>query len=101
MDEDLFYVYILTNKNHKVLYIGYSNNLKRQLKEHQSGNAKKSFTRRYNVYKLIYFEVFKYPMKAIKREKQIKKWNREWKTNLINDMNPDWEDWSWRLESLA
>lgn len=72
IEEELFYVYILTNKNHTVLYIGFSNNLKRRLKEHQSRKAKKSFTKRYNVDKLIYFETFKYPMQAIRRERQIK-----------------------------
>ena len=95
-DETLFYVYILTNKNHTVLYVGVTSNLKNRLKQHHNG-SKSSFTKRYNVDKLVYFESTRYINNAIKREKQIKKWNREWKINLINDINPDWKDISCRL----
>ena len=96
--QELFYVYILTNKNHSTLYIGFTANLKRRLIQHRS-KSNKGFTSRYNVHKLVYFETFKYPHEAIKREKQLKKWNREWKFNLINANNPSWEDWSWRIKS--
>ncbi|RZT00170.1 GIY-YIG nuclease family protein [Aquimarina brevivitae] len=95
-DETLFYVYILTNKNHTVLYVGVTSDLKNRLKQHHNG-SKGSFTKRYKVDKLVYFESTKYINNAIKREKQIKKWNREWKINLINDINSDWEDISYRL----
>ncbi|MBP2830770.1 GIY-YIG nuclease family protein [Aquimarina sp. U1-2] len=95
-DDVIFYVYILTNKNHTVLYVGMTNNLKIRLKQHQS-RVTKSFTKRYNLDKLVYFETTRYVNNAIKKEKQIKKWNRQWKINLINDINPDWDDLSSRL----
>ena len=90
---DLHYIYILTNKNHTVLYIGRSKQLKIRLKQHIN-NSSKTFTGKYNVKKLVYFETTKYVNNSIKRERQIKKWNREWKENLIKDMNPDWKDLS-------
>lgn len=96
MDE-LFYTYILTNKNHTVLYIGGTNDLKRRLKQHKQ-KSNKGFSGKYNVEKLVYFESSPYVENAIKREKQLKKWNRSWKENLINEMNPDWNDLSWMLD---
>jgi len=84
----VFYVYIVTYKNHTTLYIGMTNNLKQRLIQHKSGNET-VFTRKYNLNKLVYFETTKYILNAIKREKQLKKWNREWKINLINGLNPD------------
>ncbi len=90
---DIHYVYILTNKNHTVLYVGRSKQPKIRIKQHKN-NGIKTFTGKYNVYKLVYFETTKYVNNSIKRERQIKKWNREWKENLINDMNPDWNDLS-------
>ena len=95
--EELFYIYILTNKNHIVLYIGVTSDLKRILKQHKQ-KSNKGFTRKYNVEKLLYFESSPYVENAIKREKQLKKWNRAWKENLINEMNPDWNDLSWMLD---
>ena len=95
--EELFYTYILTNKNHTVLYIGVTNDLKRRLKQHKQ-KSNKGFTGKYNVEKLLYFESSPYVENAIKREKQLKKWNRSWKENLINEMNPDWNDLSWMLD---
>ncbi len=91
-----YYVYILTNKNHSVLYVGFTNNLKRRLKEHRL-KSNSGFTGRYNVHKLIWFETSSYVINSIKREKQLKKWNRKWKENLVNDMNPDWKDLTWML----
>ena len=93
----MFYTYILTNKKHTVLYIGFTNNLKQRLKQHAYPSSK-GFSRKYNTNKLVWFESTKYVNNAIKREKQIKKWNRQWKENLINDMNPDWNDLSWMLD---
>jgi putative endonuclease len=90
---DLHYVYILTNKNHSVLYIGRTKQIKVRLRQHKN-NSIKTFTGKYNVDKLIYFETTIYVNNAIKRERQLKKWNREWKVNLINDMNPDWNNLS-------
>ena len=95
--EELFYTYILTNKNHTVLYIGITSDLKRRLKQHKQ-KSNKGFTGKYNVEKLLYFESSPYVENAIKREKQLKKWNRAWKENLINEMNPDWNDLSWMLD---
>ena len=92
--EELFYIYILTNKNHTVLYIGVTSDLKRRLKQHKQ-KSNKGFTGKYNVEKLLYFESSPYVENAIKREKQLKKWNRAWKENLINEMNPDLNDLSW------
>lgn len=91
-----FYVYILTNKNNTVLYVGFTENLKSRLKQHK-GKGNRGFTGKYNLDKLVYFEKTRYANNAIQREKQIKHWNRQWKINLINDMNPDWEDISWML----
>ncbi|PHQ28227.1 GIY-YIG nuclease family protein [Leeuwenhoekiella nanhaiensis] len=95
--EELFYTYILTNKNHTVLYIGVTADLKKRLRQHTQ-KSNKGFTGKYNVEKLVYFESTPYVNNAIHREKQLKKWNREWKENLISDMNPDWNDLSWMLE---
>ena len=90
---DIYYVYILTNKNHTVLYVGRSKQLKIRLKQHKN-NSLKTFTGKYNVDKLVYFETTKYVNNSIKRERQIKKWNREWKISLIESLNPDWKDLS-------
>jgi putative endonuclease len=92
-----YYVYILTNKNNTVLYIGITNNILNRLKGHKA-KSNKGFTGKYNVHKLVYFEATPYVTKAIKREKQLKKWNRQWKINLINDINPDWKDLSWMFD---
>ncbi|MFC4632937.1 GIY-YIG nuclease family protein [Dokdonia ponticola] len=86
-----------TNTHNKALYTGFTVDLKRRIKEHKDKIYKKSFTGTYNLDKLIYFETFKTVAEARKRERQIKKWNREWKENLISDMNPNWDDLSWML----
>lgn len=80
-----------------MLYIGVTSDLKRRLKQHKQ-KSNKGFTGKYNVEKLLYFESSPYVENAIKREKQLKKWNRAWKENLINEMNPDWNDLSWMLD---
>nr|WP_299388302.1 GIY-YIG nuclease family protein [Allomuricauda sp.] len=89
-----FYVYIISNKRNGTIYIGYTNDLKKRMKQHKCGTGSK-FAKRYKLDKLVYYEKFKFPMPAIKREKQLKKWNRQWKINLINDFNPKWEDLTW------
>ncbi len=86
-----FYVYILTNKWNKVLYIGVTNNLKRRLEEHKN-KIHNGFASKYNLNKLVYFEHFNYINDAIKREKRLKKWKRKWKDELINQVNPEWRD---------
>ncbi len=88
-----YYVYIITNRKEGVLYIGVTNDLERRMSEHKQGLSK-GFSKRYNLDKLIYFETYQYINDAIKREKNIKKWKREWKIELINEDNPKWEDLS-------
>ncbi|MEA1878856.1 MAG: GIY-YIG nuclease family protein [Bacteroidota bacterium] len=88
-----YYVYILSSKKNAVLYIGVTNNLKRRVEEHAMGLIS-GFTKRYNVHKLVYYECFNYVKPAIRREKHLKKWNREWKNQLINEMNSSWQDLS-------
>ncbi len=84
-------VYIMTNVHNTVLYTGITNNLKRRALEHKTGKGG-AFTKRYNVVKLIYFEVGDDVNKAIFREKQIKSWNRKRKEEVINTFNPEWKD---------
>ena len=91
------YIYILTNKNNTVLYTGVTNNLKRRLKEHNLKINSNSFTSRYNVCKLVYYESFFLIGDAIAREKQIKAGSRKKKEILINNKNPHWEDISEEL----
>ena len=88
-----YYVYILTNKSNKVLYIGVTNDLVRRMYEHKN-KLVEGFTKRYNLTKLVYYEVTNDVVSAIKREKQLKNWHREWKINLINQANSDWRDLS-------
>ncbi|VAW18487.1 Excinuclease ABC, C subunit-like [hydrothermal vent metagenome] len=71
-----YYVYILTNKNNTVLYVGFTKQLEKRLKQYKA-KSNKGFTKRYNVHKLVYFEITQYVNNAIKREKQIKHWNRQ------------------------
>ncbi|MDX1427159.1 MAG: GIY-YIG nuclease family protein [Salegentibacter mishustinae] len=92
-----YHVYIITNRKNGILYIGITGNLKQRLYQHRNRNLK-SFSSRYRLDKLVYYEKFEYPSLAIKREKQLKKWNRLWKINLINDFNPDWEDLTVRFK---
>ena len=88
-----YYLYIITNKKNGVLYIGVTNNLERRMFEHKN-KLIKGFSSRYNLDKLVYLEVYQYVEDAIKREKNMKKWKREWKVNLIVEDNPDWGDLS-------
>ncbi|MBE6916413.1 MAG: GIY-YIG nuclease family protein [Ruminococcaceae bacterium] len=87
-----YYVYILTNKNHNVLYTGITNNLIRRVYEHKMHLMKDSFTSKYNVTKLVYFEETTDVKAALEREKQIKSWRRERKIGLIFNYNPGWID---------
>jgi putative endonuclease len=88
-----YYVYILTNKNNKVLYIGVTNDLERRIFEHKN-KLVEGFTKKYNLNKLIYYEMTEDISSAIEREKQLKNWHRDWKINLINSFNPTWKDLS-------
>ena len=87
----LYYVYILTTRNNKVLYTGVTNDLKRRVFEHKSG-LNEGFTKKYHVHKLIYFEKFDFVEFAFAREKQIKGYSREKKIKLIEAMNPEWKE---------
>ena len=84
-------IYILTNKNNTVLYVGVTNNLTRRIWEHKS-KLIEGFTKKYNVDKLVYFESFDNPKDAIKREKQLKAGSRKKKVELVNKINPEWKD---------
>ena len=86
-----YYVYILANKRNGTLYIGVTNNLVRRIVEHTFG-TNEGFTKKYKVRKLVYYEEFFDIRDAIKREKQLKKWNRAWKIRLIESNNSTWED---------
>ena len=85
-----YYVYILTNKHGTVLYTGVTRDLVRRVYEHKNHVDKDSFTAKYNVTKLVYFEQTTDVLSAIEREKQIKSWSRDRKTSLIFEMNPKW-----------
>ena len=86
-----YYVYILASRKNGTIYTGVTNSLRRRLWEHKNGLID-GFTKRYNVHMLVYYEKFGGVNKAIHREKCIKKWRRQWKINLIEKMNPDWND---------
>jgi len=92
------YIYILTNKNHTVLYTGVTSNLSDRLYEHSTGKYKTSFTSKYNVKDLVYFEEFLSIEDAINREKQIKAGSRQKKEDLINQLNPEWIDLAQTIE---
>jgi len=89
----MYFVYILSNWNDSVLYIGVTGNLLRRLYEHRNGLAD-GFTKKYNVHKLVYFEQTNDVYSAISREKQLKKWSRSKKNELIAKVNPQWADLS-------
>ncbi|HNP19104.1 MAG TPA: GIY-YIG nuclease family protein [Fulvivirga sp.] len=85
-------VYIMTNKHHTVFYTGVTSDLYSRVIEHRTKAYPKSFTARYNIEKLIYFEPFHSIEEAIMREKQIKKYRREKKLLLVEAINPEWKD---------
>ena len=87
-----YYVYILTNRYRNVLYTGVTNDLIRRVYEHRNHLIKDSFTARYNVTRLVYFETTSDVRSAIEREKQIKSWSRAAKDALVETQNPTWED---------
>jgi len=86
-----YYVYLLTNWKNKVIYIGVTNNLMRRIYEHKN-KLVKGFTQKYNVNKLVYYEETNDVIAALSREKEIKKWRREKKNQLVNHINPAWRD---------
>ena len=86
-----YYAYILANKRNGTIYIGVTNNLKRRVGEHKE-DLIEGFTKKYRIHSLVYFESYNDIKDALTREKRLKKWNREWKIKLIEEMNPDWCD---------
>lgn len=99
-----YYVYILASQRNGTLYIGVTNDLERRAYEHKT-KFNKGFTEEYNVNRLVYFEETDDVAEAIRREKQLKGWNREWKLALIENSNPNWldlaEDWFGGISGLS
>lgn len=93
-NERRYYVYIITSKRNSVLYTGVTGDLICRVFQHRSKYNPRSFSARYNVYKLVYYEEFDNPYEAIMREKQIKAGSRRKKIKLIESMNPKWKDLS-------
>ncbi|MFA5986019.1 MAG: GIY-YIG nuclease family protein [Parcubacteria group bacterium] len=89
-------VYILTNQHNKVFYIGVTGNLQKRIYEHKNKLAE-GFTKKYNIDKLVYYEQTEDVFSALRREKQLKNWHREWKINLITEFNNEWRDLSGSL----
>ena len=87
-----YYVYILSNDTDVAIYTGVTNNLLRRVYEHKHNLEPNSFTAKYNIHKLVYFEETTDIRAAIEREKQIKSWNRKRKNQLVETKNPKWED---------
>ena len=86
-----YYVYILASRKYGTLYIGVTSDLVRRVHEHKT-KVVPGFTKRYGVDKLVLFEIFDDPANAIAREKELKKWRRDWKTRLIDEQYPNWDD---------
>jgi len=89
--DKVFFIYIITNKNNSVLYTGVTSDLIKRIYQHKN-KIVKGFSKRYNLEKLVYFEAFGDPELAIRKEKQLKGGPRQKKLDLINAMNPDWND---------
>ena len=87
----MYYVYFMATGKHGTLYVGVTSNLLGRVYQHKT-HATAGFTSRYNVHRLVWFESYDDPLTAISREKELKKWQREWKINLIEQTNPEWVD---------
>jgi len=86
-----YFIYILASKRNGTLYIGVTNNLLKKVHQHKN-DVSEGFTRKYGVHNLVYFETYKDIRDAITREKRMKKWKRQWKLELIEKSNPEWND---------
>jgi putative endonuclease len=86
-----YYVYILASRKDGAAYIGVTNDLVRRIYEHRT-KVVLGFTSRYNITRLVWFEIYDDPISAISREKELKKWKRSWKVQLIEAQNPGWDD---------
>ena len=96
-----YYVYLLASKKHGTLYLGVTRDLVRRVYEHRT-KAVESFTSRYGVDKLVWFEIYDDAATAIAREKELKKWRRDWKIRLIEEQNPGWVDLlSWHISLVS
>ena len=91
MKDHNYYIYIISNWNNRVIYVGMTNNLERRIYEHKN-KMFEGFSKKYNPNKLVYYEYTNDVNAAIQREKQIKKWRRKKKNDLIESMNPEWKD---------
>jgi putative endonuclease len=89
--QQMYYVYLTASKKHGTLYLGVTNDLVRRIYEHRT-KATRGFTAQYDVTHLVWFEVYDDPVTAISREKELKKWRRDWKIRLIEEENPHWLD---------
>jgi len=87
----IYYVYILTNQPRGTLYIGITNDLQRRIIEHREGTVE-GFTKKYDLKRLVYFQAYADVFRALAREKQLKRWHRDWKINLIEEQNNEWVD---------
>jgi len=90
-DARRFWVYIMASRQHGTLYVGITNDLAARIFAHKQGRGSQ-FVRRYSVTRLVWYELYERSDEAIAREKQLKKWRRDWKTRLIEEMNPVWSD---------
>jgi putative endonuclease len=86
-----YYIYILASKRNGTLYIGVTNDLVRRVYE-QKNDLVEGFTKKYGIHLLVYYEQYNNAESAIQRERQMKKWNRQWKIRRIERQNPDWRD---------
>ncbi len=91
MNNKSYWVYILSSQRNGTLYVGITNNLIKRVWEHKNKKVD-GFTKKYEIHHLVYYEFHENPESAIKREKQIKKWNRQWKIRIIEEKNPEWRD---------
>ena len=85
------YVYILASRKDGAIYVGVTNDIVRRIYEHRT-KAIKGFTSKYNITRLVWFDIYDDPISAISREKELKKWKRSWKVQLIETQNPQWDD---------
>ncbi|MET3617569.1 putative endonuclease [Peptoniphilus olsenii] len=93
-----YYIYILSNINNKTIYIGVTRDIIKRVYQHKS-KAVEGFTQKYNIHKLVYYEIYEDINLAIEREKQLKNWSRKKKNALIEKENPEWKDlWSEIIE---
>jgi putative endonuclease len=96
MSKHRYFVYILSSQRNGTLYIGITSDISRRIDEHRKKMIP-GFTKKYGVAKLVYAEEYEYVGDALSREKQLKKWKRDWKLNLIEKANPEWKDLSCHL----